>query len=144
MPPVANGKPVAFVSAIDDGVPPAPLNRTGAPAEPTLTPSAANTPVPAPVKPVEIGRPAPFVSVIDDGVPPAPLNSTGAPADPVFTPSAVAIPVPSPVMLPIAGVMVADETAVSLPSAFQVTIGATVALPVGPPAEMVEVRVGLG
>ncbi len=38
--------PVRFVTVPDDGVPSAPLNVTNAPAEPTLTPSAVNTPVP--------------------------------------------------------------------------------------------------
>jgi hypothetical protein len=35
-----------FVPVIDDGVPPAPLKVTNAPALPTLTPSAVTTPVP--------------------------------------------------------------------------------------------------
>ena len=39
--------PVALVSVIEDGVPPAPLNSTGAPALPILTASAVATPVPS-------------------------------------------------------------------------------------------------
>ena len=38
--------PLKFVAVMLDGVPPAPLNTIGAPAEPMLTPSAARTPVP--------------------------------------------------------------------------------------------------
>lgn len=44
----ANGNPVALVSVRLLGVPPAPLNSTGAPAEPVLIASAAATPVPKP------------------------------------------------------------------------------------------------
>lgn len=65
----ASGKPVPFVSVIDEGVPPAPLKRTGAPALPTFTPSAVAMPVPSPETPVETGKPVAFVSVADAGVP---------------------------------------------------------------------------
>lgn len=41
--------PVMLVPVRDEGVPPAPLNKTGAPAVPTLIASAAPTPVPSPV-----------------------------------------------------------------------------------------------
>ena len=44
--PVVSGSPVAFVNVPELGVPSAPLNNTGAPALPTATPSAVNTPVP--------------------------------------------------------------------------------------------------
>lgn len=37
--------PERLVAVIEDGVPPAPLNKTGAPAEPTFTQSAVCTPV---------------------------------------------------------------------------------------------------
>lgn len=80
------------------GVPSAPLNVTNAPAEPTLTAKAVNTPVPVPVRPVEIGRPVAFVSVADDGVPSAGLTSVGedantiAPEPVVVLPSAVTVP----------------------------------------------------
>ena len=46
--PVEIGNPVAFVNVPPDGVPSAAPNTTGAPAEPTLTARAVNTPVPAP------------------------------------------------------------------------------------------------
>ena len=36
--------PVMFVPVMDDGVPPAPLKSTGAPAEPVVTPSAVTLP----------------------------------------------------------------------------------------------------
>ena len=55
--PVVKGKPVAFVSVPDDGVPKAPPLTTKAPAEPTATPKAVTTPVPV---------------VIVDGATPAP------------------------------------------------------------------------
>ena len=55
--PVVGGKPVALVSVKLDGVPPAPLNVTNAPALPTLTARAVNTPVPVVV--VEGAAPAP-------------------------------------------------------------------------------------
>src|ERR1700730_15401353 len=59
--------------------------------------------------------PVRFVATPDDGVPSAPLNVTKAPAEPTLTPSAVATPVPSPVMLPTAGVIVAELTVVNRP-----------------------------
>jgi hypothetical protein len=49
--PVVGGRPVALVSVKLDGVPPAPLNVTNAPALPTLTARAVNTPVPGTVTP---------------------------------------------------------------------------------------------
>lgn len=93
--PVEIGRPVALVNVPEEGVPRAPLNRTGAPAEPVLTASAVAIPVPSPVTPVEMGSPVALVNVSDDGVPPAPLRTTNAPAEPVLTPSAVATPVPN-------------------------------------------------
>jgi hypothetical protein len=107
--------PLALVSVMLDGVPPAPLNRTGAPAEPTLTARAVATPVPRPVIPPTatalavaarvavaalppifnaVAVPVRFVATPDDGVPSAPLKVTNAPADPTFTPSAATTPVP--------------------------------------------------
>jgi len=80
------------------GVPSAPLNVTNAPAEPTLTAKAVNTPVPVPVRPVEIGRPVAFVSVNDDGVPRLGVTSVGdvantmLPEPVVELPSAVTVP----------------------------------------------------
>ena len=44
--PVVNGGPVALVSVPEEGVPRAPPLTITAPAVPTLTPSAVNTPVP--------------------------------------------------------------------------------------------------
>jgi hypothetical protein len=38
--------PLKFVAVMDEGVPPAPLNNTGAPADPILTPNALKIPVP--------------------------------------------------------------------------------------------------
>lgn len=49
------GNDEPFDRLIEDGVPPAPLNRTGAPADPLLMASAAALPVPRPVTPVAIG-----------------------------------------------------------------------------------------
>src|SRR4051812_29751392 len=49
VPPVPNGKPVAFVSVMDDGVPSAPPLVTNDPAVPRLMASAVATPVPRPV-----------------------------------------------------------------------------------------------
>src|SRR4051812_9673721 len=54
------GSPVAFVRVPLDGVPRAPLNRTGAPALPVLTPSAVAMPVPRPLTPDPTGRPVQF------------------------------------------------------------------------------------
>lgn len=45
----AVGSHVAFVRVRDEGVPPAQLNNTGAPAEPTFTHKAVATQVPSPV-----------------------------------------------------------------------------------------------
>ena len=105
--------PVRFVAVMLDGVPPAPLKVTNAPANPTFTARAVATPVPRPVIPPtamaeavaalppifnEVAVPVRFVAVMLDGVPPAPLNVTKAPAEPTFIPNAVATPVPSAVM----------------------------------------------
>ena len=90
--------PVMFVPVIDDGVPPAPSNSTGAPAEPVLMAKAVAMPVPSPLTPVEIGNPVALVRVPDDGVPKAPPLTTNAPAEPVLTANAVATPVPNPEM----------------------------------------------
>lgn len=81
------------------GVPSAPLNVTNAPAEPTFTARAVNTPVPVPVRPVEIGKAVPFVSVIADGTPRLGVVSVGLvantmlPEPVVVLPSAVTVPV---------------------------------------------------
>ena len=81
-----------------EGVPSAPLNVTNAPAEPTLTAKAVNTPVPVPVRPVEIGRPVAFVSVTADGTPRLGVVSVGddartiLPEPVVVLPSAVTVP----------------------------------------------------
>lgn len=82
-----------------EGVPRAPLNVTKAPAEPTLTAKAVNTPVPVPVRPVEIGKPTAFVRLTDEGVPSAGAKSVGEvantmlPEPVVVLPSAVTVPV---------------------------------------------------
>ena len=47
--PVVSGRPLALVSVSPEGVPPAPLSRTGAPAEPVLIARAVAMPVPRPV-----------------------------------------------------------------------------------------------
>ena len=47
--PVVKGKPVAFVSVPELGVPKAPPFTTKAPEEPVLTAKAVDTPVPSPV-----------------------------------------------------------------------------------------------
>lgn len=72
----AIGSPVAFVSVPLEGVPNAPLNRTGAPAEPTFIASAVAMPVPGvmndsapsapPAPELVIAEPAPIVT--DEGV----------------------------------------------------------------------------
>ena len=51
LPPIESHEavPVMFVPVREEGVPPAQLNNTGAPAEPTLTARAVHTPVPRPV-----------------------------------------------------------------------------------------------
>jgi len=61
--------PVRFVTVPEEGVPRAPLNTTGAPAEPMLTARAVATPVPKPATPVEMGKPVALVSVAEVGVP---------------------------------------------------------------------------
>ena len=88
--------PEAFVRTMLEGVPPAPSNKTGAPADPVFTARAVATPVPRPDTPAEIGSPVALVSVPLLGVPRAPSNKTGAPADPTATPSAVATFAPRP------------------------------------------------
>lgn len=75
--PVVGGRPVAFVSVKLEGVPPAPLNNTIAPAEPVLTANAVATPVPRPETPVLIGRPVALVKVPLAGVPKAGVMNTG-------------------------------------------------------------------
>ena len=71
------GKPVAFVSVPDEGVPKAPPLTTGAPAEPTLIAKAVATPVPKPVIPVDKGKPVQFVKVPEVGVPSTGVVSVG-------------------------------------------------------------------
>jgi hypothetical protein len=61
--------PVKLVTVPLEGVPSAPLNRTGAPVDPVLTAKAVAIPVPKPETPVEIGRPVAFVKVALEGVP---------------------------------------------------------------------------
>jgi len=61
--------PVRLVTVPLEGVPNAPLNNTGAPAEPVFTARAVATPVPRPDTPVEIGSPVAFVKVALVGVP---------------------------------------------------------------------------
>jgi hypothetical protein len=61
--------PVRLVTVPLEGVPNAPLNNTGAPADPVLTARAVATPVPRPDIPVDIGRPVAFVKVTLVGVP---------------------------------------------------------------------------
>ncbi len=88
--------PVRLVTVPLEGVPNAPLNNTGAPAEPVLTARAVAMPVPNPDTPVEIGRPVAFVKVALVGVPrigvtrvgevantaePLPVSSVKAPAN---------------------------------------------------------------
>ena len=70
--PVETGNPVALDSVAEDGVPSAPLNTTGAPAEPTFTASAVAMPVPSPEMPVDTGSPVQLDSVPAAGVPSAP------------------------------------------------------------------------
>lgn len=48
--PVDRGRPVAEVSVRLDGVPPAPLNRTGAPVEPMFKARAVAIPVPGTIR----------------------------------------------------------------------------------------------
>jgi hypothetical protein len=55
----AVGSPVAFVRVRDDGVPPAPLNVTNAPADHTATARAVATPVPG-VIPAQVVRSASY------------------------------------------------------------------------------------
>src|SRR5581483_7192611 len=54
--------PVKLVAVIDDGVPPAPLKVTKAPADPTLMPSAVMTPVPVVVVDGATPAPPPIIS----------------------------------------------------------------------------------
>ena len=61
--------PVRLVTVPLEGVPKAPLNNTGAPAEPVLTARAVATPVPRPDTPVLMGKPVAFVKVALVGVP---------------------------------------------------------------------------
>lgn len=75
--PATIGRPVAFVSVPEDGVPNTPPFTTGAPAEPTLTPKAVATPVPRPDTPVEIGKPVQAVNVPEAGVPSAGVTRVG-------------------------------------------------------------------
>ena len=75
--PVDTGRPVALVSVPEVGVPNAPLNRTGAPAEPVFTASAVAIPVPRPLIPVDTGRPVALVSTAADGVPKLGVVNTG-------------------------------------------------------------------
>lgn len=83
------------------GVPSAPLNVTNAPAEPTLTARAVNTPVPVPVRPVEIGRPVAFVSVRADGTPRLGVKSVGLVANTMLPEPVVELP--SAVTVPLVG-----------------------------------------
>ena len=69
--------PVRFVTVPEEGVPRAPLNTTGAPAEPMLTARAVATPVPKPATPVEIGKPVALVSVAEVGVPKIGVTKVG-------------------------------------------------------------------
>ena len=97
------------------GVPRAPLNVTNAPAEPTLTARAVNTPVPVPVRPVEIGRPVALVSVRADGVPSAGVTSVGLVANTMLPEPVVVLP--SAVTVPLVGnvsAVVAEKVNVAL------------------------------
>lgn len=58
--------PVAFVATSDEGVPPAPLKRTGAPAEPGAMPSAVATPAPSPEISVIAGCEQPSTPLVDN------------------------------------------------------------------------------
>jgi len=73
--------PVSSVTAeaklADDGVPNAPLNNTGAPAEPVLTARAVAMPVPKPETPVLIGKPVALVNVALVGVPNTGVTNVG-------------------------------------------------------------------
>ena len=60
----AIGRPVALVSVKLEGVPPAPLNRTGAPAEPVLTPRAVRMPVPVVVVAGAAPAPPPIIKAL--------------------------------------------------------------------------------
>ena len=94
-----------------------------------------------PVVPVASGRPVPLVRAMADGVPPTPPRTTGAPAEPTLAASAVATPVPRPVMLPTAGVMVAELAPVTKPLALTVTTPAAVAEPNVPTFALTVARV---
>jgi hypothetical protein len=110
--------PVRLVTVPLVGVPNAPLNNTGAPADPVLTARAVAMPVPRPDTPVAIGRPVAFVKVALVGVPrigvtrvgevaktaePVPVSSVKAPSKlaEVNEPKEVALPteVTAPVKL---------------------------------------------
>jgi hypothetical protein len=69
--------PVRLVTVPLDGVPKAPLNNTGAPAEPVLTARAVAMPVPKPDTPVLIGKPVALVNVALVGVPRIGVTSVG-------------------------------------------------------------------
>lgn len=129
--PATIGKPVAFVSVAEEGVPNAGVTNVGLVAntnapDPVSSVTAAAkfeddgvaknvaTPAPRPETPVEIGNPVAFVNVPDDGVPRAPPLTTGAPAVPTLTASTVATPVPRPetpveIGSPVALVKVPDD-----------------------------------
>jgi hypothetical protein len=107
--PVLRGRPVAFVSTPELGVPRAPPFTTNDPAVPVFIPSAVATPVPnavipvppfatgkVPVTPVVSGSPVALVRTPEDGVPNAPPFTTNAPDVPTFTLNAVATLVPKP------------------------------------------------
>lgn len=87
---------VQFVKLPEAGVPNAPLNNTGAPAEPVLVDSAVAIPVPSPDTPDKIGKPVALVSVALEGVPNAPPLTTAEPTAPILDANAVATPVPNP------------------------------------------------
>ena len=122
-----NGKPVALVNVNDDGVPPAPLNNTTAPAFPGLAANAVATPVPKPETPLPIGKPVAFVNVPDVGVPKAPPFTTNEFALPTALLNAVATPVPNPdtsvliatapapiVATPFAAIVISPDTVVKI------------------------------
>jgi hypothetical protein len=69
--------PVRLVTVPLEGVPNAPLNNTGAPAEPVLTARAVAMPVPKPETPVLIGKPVALVNVALVGVPRIGVTSVG-------------------------------------------------------------------
>jgi len=118
--PVDKGRPVAFVSVTDVGVPSIGVTNVGDVFNTLLPePVLVVTPVPPfntgnmPVTPLVKGKPVAFVNVPELGVPNAPPLTTNAPADPVLTANAVATPVPKPVIDPTAGVTVVLPAKVS-------------------------------